>query len=126
MMRIEMRNRTFLLLLLLWLPSLSIAAEASKTLANVLGGLNHFPSETDKQALDSIAGDNSATAAEKVLAGIVSRVAHHPSTEDKMILTDMLKNPDTSAIDKAIATAIMNLNHHATAADLDAINLLLP
>ena len=61
------------------------ADDAIKTMASVLVNLNHFPSDTDKQALTKIVNDASSSDVHKTLAGILKTMAHQPSEADSMI-----------------------------------------
>lgn len=120
-----MKLKMFYLVALMFFPCMAIADGAMSTMASVLSELNHFPSETDREALAGIIEGESSTADEKMLAQIISRIEHKANVSDKVRLEKILESEDTSQAARAIATALVNINHKLQSDDIQAMKALI-
>ena len=116
--------KNLLMLICLLVPGLCSASDASGIMAEILIGLNHFPSESDKSALDELAANSAATENEKVLAGAIQRIAHKPAAGDVETLR-AIETGTASPEEKTLAIAILSINHKPSATSLTALNKLL-
>ena len=103
----------------------ALANDAIVTMASVLVKLNHFPTDSDKQALSKIVDDKASEKAHKQLAEIISGIAHQASDKDKETLRGMLFNDDLSDDTKVIAKAILSIEHRPKSADVEAMNKII-
>jgi len=90
-------------------------ASATKTIAEVLAGLNHFPSDADKTALMAVANDDSAGRGLKAIANAVSNIQHAATAEDKEMMNRIIGADQASADAKALAEIVLGINHMASA-----------
>lgn len=99
--------------------SIAVAAEtkAVQTMAGILMNLQHFPSDSDKQALRQITQDKSASADEKTVAQALIDVQHTAADADKPKLEAIFKNDKAASSVKTLAGVILNLHHMASDSD---------
>ncbi len=95
--------------------SLADNASATKTIAGILNGLNHFPSDDDKAALMAIADDDGTGRAFRAVASAVSNFAHAATAEDKEIMNRIIASERASGDAKVLAEIVLGLNHAASA-----------
>ena len=95
--------------------SLADNASATKTIAGILNGLNHFPSDDDKTALMAIADDDGTGRAFRAVASAVSNFAHAATAEDKEIMNRIIASDRASGDAKILAEIVLGLNHAASA-----------
>ncbi len=90
-------------------------ASAQKTIAGVLHGLNHFPSDADKAALMAIAEDASVGRGYQALAAAVANISHSVTTEGKAVAARIMEAPQAPADLKTLARIVAQFNHTASA-----------
>jgi hypothetical protein len=125
----NMRNWTGALSALLLIASATVSAHeghhtAVQTMAGILTGLNHFPSDADKQSLKQIVEDKSATADERTVAQALMNVEHKVSDADKAKLEAILEDQKASGSIKTLAGVILGLNHTPSEADKKKLQAL--
>lgn len=86
-------------------------AEAAKTIAGILVGLNHFPSADDKATLAAIAEDDANGMAVRSLATAVAGIQHSASAEGKAALEQIVMSDMASAQTKSLAKIVLGINH---------------
>ena len=86
-------------------------ATATKTIAGVLAGLNHFPSAEDKAALAAIASDEANGMAVRALAGAVAEIQHAATAEGKAAMQQIVASDMANAQAKTLAEIVLNINH---------------
>jgi hypothetical protein len=104
-----------------------IAAQESaavKTIAGILMTINHFPSDTDKKTLTTLAGQSSTTDQEKVLITAILGMMHSIAAADKPKVEAVMKDAKASAGVKQIATILSTFLHTASDADKAALKKL--
>jgi len=89
-------------------------AAAASTIAGVLTGLNHFPSDDDKAALQAVAGDDSVGRGFRLIATAVANIQHSATAEDKEILNRIIASDQASADARALAEIVLGINHTAS------------
>jgi len=115
--------RKSLILLAIAVVSPLVAADnasASKVIAGVLLGLQHFPSAADKTALQTIEGDSSASASIKMVARAVSNISHSATAADKEQLASIAADDPA----KALADIVIAINHVPSAEAKTALQAL--
>ncbi|MEE8243903.1 MAG: hypothetical protein V3R27_02825 [Pseudomonadales bacterium] len=90
------------------------ADEAVTTMANIVIGLKHFPSDADKAALAAIA-DGDSSDAEKSVASAIANISHKVTDADKATLAAISADDDASAELRKLAMIVGNLNHMPSA-----------
>jgi hypothetical protein len=87
------------------------------TMASIMIGLQHFPSDTDKQKLSAIAESSDASQAEKTVAAAIANIAHKASAADQEELKAIIADGDTPAGLRDVASVVTGLNHVPSDAD---------
>jgi hypothetical protein len=125
-----MRKLMQLLLLfpiaLTFFASVAVAADSPiSTMAAIVIHLNHYPNDSEKATLDSIVGNQHATAAEKVLARALMNMQHKVGGSDAGKLADLKNSAEASAQEKVLADVLLGLAHTASAEDKKRLQTLL-
>ena len=100
-------------------------AMSAKTIAGILVGLNHFPSDSDKTALMAIAEDDSNGRAYRAVATAVSNIQHGATDADKEILNRIIASDQAPDEVKALAEVVVGLMHSAGADAKETLQALL-
>ena len=95
--------------------SVADPASAQKTIASIVAGMNHFPSDAQKQALQAIADDESSGSNMQMIANTVINIQHAASAEGKAAMGQIIANDNASDNAKALAKIVMAFNHMASA-----------
>lgn len=95
--------------------ALADAASAQKTIASILSGMNHFPSDAQKAELMAITHDESAGRGNQMIATAVMNIQHAPTAEDKAAMQQIIDYANAPAATKALAKVVMDFNHMASA-----------
>ena len=124
-----MRYWIAVLSVLLLIVSATSVADAGKhtavqTMAGILTGLNHFPTDADKQSLKQIAEDKSASADERTVAQALMNVQHKVADADKPKLEAIVNDKKAPDSIKTLAGVILNLNHTPSEADKKKLQAL--
>ena len=97
---------------------------AAGTMAEILTGLNHYPSDGEKATLNKIAADSHATANEKAIAKAIVNLNHSVAAGDKDKLMAITKDAAASATDKDLASILLSLNHKPSDADKAKLKMI--
>jgi len=92
-------------------------ADPIQTIARILEGLNHFPSDAEKEALMEISADDASSKALHAIAMAVHNMSHRASDEDKSTLAMILEDEDTSESERVLAGIVMRIDHAASDED---------
>jgi hypothetical protein len=85
-------------------------AASARTIAGILNGLNHFPSDSDKAALMAIVNDASSSEAYKTVARAVHNIQHSATADDKAAL-EAIAGSDADDTAKALAEIVLGISH---------------
>lgn len=86
------------------------ADDSISTMAKIVIGLKHFPSDADKAALAAIAnGDGSAD--EKAVAQAIANIAHKVTDADKAKLQSVIDGDSASSQLRTLAQVVAGINH---------------
>jgi hypothetical protein len=88
-------------------------ADAAKTIAGILSGVNHYPSEEQKTTLMTIASNKKNSAATKAIAKAVHDMQHAVSADDKVKLAAIVTSAKATASEKELAAIVGSFNHVA-------------
>lgn len=111
---------TILSLSLLASPSAFAADQvsgATRTMAEIMIGLHHYPSDAEKDKLKKLAAEASTSADEKIIAQALLNLKHQPAAADKPKLAAITKDAAAPAAVKSLAKILLNLNHQPSDAD---------
>ncbi len=116
-MRLTLLRNVILIAVLASFSQFTFADDASaqKTIAGVLHGLNHFPSDADKAALMAISEDESVSQGYRALAGAVANISHGATAEGKAVTARIMEAAQAPADLKTLAGIVASLNHTASA-----------
>lgn len=111
---------TFITISFLCALSISTASfaggSALKTMASILMGLNHYPSDSEKETLKGIVnGDGSGN--QKSLATAMINLQHKAASSDIPKLKSITSDSKASQGEKDLATILLGLSHSASASD---------
>ena len=109
-----------MLALLFSLPGFASSDEPSnstRTLANIMNYLNHYPAPPEKRKLDKIIADSNATAHEKTIARAMKEMQHSVSDNDKKALAKIASDSSAPQSVRDLADVLQNVNHKPSAAD---------
>ena len=114
-MKYGLIRKSLILMLLAGMSQFAVAddASAAKTIAGIVAGMNHFPSDTEKQVLMGISEDNTNSQAVRSIALAVHNTQHQATAEDKARLNEIMAS-DASAEVKALAEVLVGFLHSAS------------
>jgi hypothetical protein len=124
-----MRNLT-ILSALITVMTLSFAQTANAddaaigTMAGIMIGFNHFPSDADKTKLQAIADSSESSEAEIVVATAIANIQHQATASDKDKLNAIVANEQTSDSLRELASVIVATNHSPSAADIEKLEMI--
>lgn len=84
-----------------------------KTIAGIVVGMNHFPSDADKATLMGIA-ENSERRGIQLIATAVGNIAHAANAEGKEAMSRVIAAEQAPANVKAVAEVVLGFNHMAS------------
>lgn len=93
--------------------ALADAASAQKTIAGILAGMNHFPSDEQKAELTAIAGDESSGRGNQMIATAIINIQHAANAEGKQAMMQIMDYAEAPASTKALAKVVHDFNHMA-------------
>jgi hypothetical protein len=105
-------------------PKEAAQSTAVQTMATILSGLNHFPSDAEKQTLQGLIDAESTTAHERTVAQALLNVNHTPPAADKPKLQAIVDDASAPAGVKTLAGVLVNLNHTPSAEEKEALQQL--
>ena len=89
---------------------LSYAGDDVATMAGIVLSLQHFPSDSDKEALGAIA-NGAGSDAEKSVANAIAGIQHKVSADDKSALEAIAAEEGQPAGIRELAAIVANINH---------------
>jgi len=104
--------------------SVMAASDAVKTMAGIMMGLNHYPSDAEKATLKGIV-DGGASDAEKACATAMINLQHAATADDKKKLNGIISDDSTPGPVRALAKIIVNLNHMPSGDDKKTLKELM-
>lgn len=117
-MRIIAAGSTWLLIALIATGSLSLAgSDAIRTMAGITMHLNHFPSDADKAALQSIIDSDDASEEEASIAMALMNLEHKVKEGDAKRLADIVEDDQADDAAKELAGILLKVNHAPSDAD---------
>ena len=84
------------------------------TMAHILVGVNHYPSDEEKAKLAEIAGDADNSEAVQTIAKALHDMQHKVSAGDKEKLQAIVASAEADDEVKTLAEVLMNVNHKAS------------
>lgn len=111
------------ILLALALPALG-NEQAAAVMADIVAGMNHFPSEEQKSTLEDIAADEEVDDNLRTIAEAISNIEHQPKDADKEKLQAIVQDNSADEAEKTLAGAVLRFNHQASAQDAAALRAL--
>jgi len=99
-------------------------SNAVQTMATILLHFQHFPSDADKQSLQQITEDKSATKDERTVAQALMDVQHTAAAADKPKLEAIVKDDKAASSVKTLASVILNLKHTPSESDKEKLKAL--
>lgn len=121
-MKIANGFAAFLLLATVSVPVLA-DSNAVAAMADILAGMNHFPSDEQKSRLESIATETEHKDL-RVIANAIKRIEHQPSAADKKKMQAIMDDEAASSAEKRLAGAVLRFNHKAASEDAAALKKL--
>ncbi len=124
-----MKYRIAVASVILFLGSVATLANAAEskavqTMAAILMHLQHFPTDADKQSLEQITEDKSATRDERAVAQALMNVKHTVAAADKPKLEAIVKNDKASSSVRTLAGIILSLSHMPSESDKERLKAL--
>lgn len=118
-MKTPAHSKILLLLLISLFTPFAMADNDSALLeiADILSGINHFPSDADKSRLMVIAQDDSLVQGVRDMATTVSAIQHFPNDAGKQAMADIMANTQAPEKAKTVASIIANFAHMVNAED---------
>jgi len=110
------------LILLSFLCALTVSAASFagdsglKTMAHILMGLNHYPSDSEKQTLKGIV-NGSGSSHQKTIATAMINMQHKAGASDVPKLKSIAGDGKASQGEKDLANILLGLNHSASSSD---------
>lgn len=100
------------------------ASAATRTMAEIMIGLHHYPNDADKDTLKKLTGEAATTGDEKIIAQALLNLKHQPADADKPKLDAITKDAAAPAAVKSLASILLKLNHQPSDADITALKQL--
>ncbi|MDX1406416.1 MAG: hypothetical protein R3192_17930 [Woeseiaceae bacterium] len=99
-------------------------SEAIRTMAKITMGLNHFPSEDDKAALNAIVDSDEASDDEAAIAMALANIQHKVTEADAKRLKEVVDDRNSDADARKLAGIVLSVNHSPSAEDKAALETL--
>lgn len=90
---------------------------STKTMAEIMMSVRHYPSDADKEILKKISADAASSAYEKTIATAILNLNHAAADADKAKLDAITKDAAAPEQIKVLAGIVLNLNHKPSEAD---------
>ena len=87
--------------------------EAMKQIADIVGSLNHFPSDADLATLDEIIGNSELAQGVREMADAVANIEHSANEEGRGAMDGIQNNAQAPERAKVLAGIIANISHSA-------------
>jgi len=86
-------------------------------MADIMINLEHFPTEDEKQKLQSILDSDSSTDQEKIIANSIMNIQHSPSAEDQEKLQLIIDNTTATSTVNTLARIVQSFSHGISKTD---------
>ena len=86
-------------------------------MADIMINLEHFPTEDEKQKLQSILDSDSSTDQEKIIANSIMNIQHSPSAEDQDKLQLIIDNTTATSTVNTLARIVQSFSHGISKTD---------
>lgn len=107
---------------LLMISSLAFAdAAATRTMADITIKLNHYPSDSEKQTLATIASSDDSSESEIAVATALSNMKHQVAAGDKEKLHSIIVDDSVPEELRALASILISINHRPTESDIEQL-----
>ena len=110
----------FALLLASGVPALA-DEHIAPTLADMLVGMQHFPSAEQKATLGEIAADEQVDEDLRIIAGAISNIEHQVPEDEQPALQAIIDDDSAGEAAKTLARAALGFNHQLSAEDKEAL-----
>jgi hypothetical protein len=94
--------------------ALADAASAQKSIAGILAGMNHFPSDAQKEELMAIAADDTSGRGNQMIAAAVHDIQHAATAEGKAAMQQIIDYAEAPEGTKVLARTVLEFNHMAS------------
>jgi len=101
------------------------SSSSIQAMAKIMMGLNHYPSDGEKETLKKIMSDGSASADEKTIAMAITNLQHKASPADKTKLSAIMDNGSAAADARTLARIIHSLNHSPSGGDVAKLEKMI-
>ncbi len=95
-----------------------------KAMAQIVSGLKHFPSDSEKKQLNDIIS-HSDDASIKAIATALVNMRHSVKDDDKTQLTNIINNANAVSSHQILAKIIRDINHKPTSADKNKLAAII-
>jgi hypothetical protein len=122
----KLRTAALAVVLLLGVAAVVNAAQSKsvQTMAAILLHLQHYPDDADKQSLQQIIEDSSATMDERTVAQALMDVRHTVAAADKPKLEAIVGDDKAASSVKSLASIILSLHHMPSESDKEKLKAL--
>jgi len=86
-------------------------------MADIMINLEHFPTEDEKQKLQSILDSDSSTDQEKIIANSIMNIQHSPNAEDQDKLQLIIDNTTVTSTVNTLARIVQSFSHGISKTD---------
>ncbi len=86
-------------------------------MADIMINLEHFPTEDEKQKLQSILDSDSSTDQEKIIANSIMNIQHSPNAEDQDKLQLIIDNTTATSTVNTLARIVQSFSHGISKTD---------
>lgn len=97
------------------------AVAASRTIAEIMIGLHHYPTDAEKVTLRQLETAETSSANEKVIAQALASLQHKVADADRPKLEAITRNESATGAERALANILLNLNHQPSDGDISVL-----
>ena len=87
------------------------------TMADIVIGIQHYPTAEDQKHLQAIVDSDASTADEKIIATAIMNIQHQAIAGDKQKLQEIIDNTTPTSTVSALATIVHGFSHGISAVD---------
>jgi len=98
---------------------------ATQTMAKILVNLNHYPSDSEKDALRGIVNNKSLSEQERIIAQAMINLQHEATAADKPKLSKVMNDSSASADVRELAMIVHHLNHKPSGGDVAKLKKMM-
>lgn len=116
-------SAAFVLLLAAGTPALA-DQDTAPVLADMLLGMQHFPSAEQKSTLAEIAGDEQVDEDLRTIAEAIGAIEHQLPEAEQADVQAIVADPDATGAEKTLAEAVLGFKHQLASQDAEALRAL--